>query len=90
MLSACSIPGMPCDRYSLYAERLDPEKNMARFYAMEISSSLFGQTCLARRWGRIGSMGQAKLHHFEREKDAIERFLDIARRKRARGYRETG
>lgn len=73
--------------YHLYTERTDPSKNMARYYAMEISETLFGEPFLARRWGRIGSTGQSLVHHFEREDDAVRLFLELARQKRARGYR---
>jgi len=73
--------------YRLYFERTDPETNMARFYALSIEPTLFGTPSLTRRWGRIGSRGQAKVHHFEREADAVLLFLDLLRRKRARGYR---
>lgn len=72
--------------YHLYTERTELTKNMARFYAMEISQTLFGEVCLTRRWGRIGTSGQRMSHHFEREDDAVKLFLDIARQKRARGY----
>jgi predicted DNA-binding WGR domain protein len=44
--------------YQLYVERKDPTKNMARYYAMSIEPTLFGQACLVRRWGRIGVRGQ--------------------------------
>ncbi|WP_342394743.1 WGR domain-containing protein [Sinorhizobium garamanticum] len=54
--------------YHLYVERSYASKNMARFYALEISSTLFGETCLTRRWGRIGSRGQSKAHHFAMER----------------------
>lgn len=73
--------------YHLYTERTDPSKNMARYYAMEISETLFGEPCLARRWGRIGSAGQSLVHHFEREDDAVRMFLELARQKKSRGYR---
>lgn len=59
---------------------------MARFYALSIEPTLFGTPCLTRRWGRIGSHGQAKVHYFDREADAVSLFLDLLRRKRARGY----
>ena len=72
--------------YRLYIERTDANKNMARFYALSIEPTLFGTPCLTRRWGRIGSSGQAKVHHFEREAEAVSFFLDLLRRKRARGY----
>lgn len=73
--------------YHLYAERRDPARNMARYYALEISESLFGEPCLTRRWGRIGATGQSLVHHFEREDDAVRLFLDLLRQKKARGYR---
>lgn len=73
--------------YQVYIERTNSEKNMARFYALAIEPTLFGTPCLTRRWGRIGSGGQSKVHHFEREADAVALFLDLLRWKRARGYR---
>jgi predicted DNA-binding WGR domain protein len=73
--------------YHLYVERTDATLNMARFYAMSIEPTLFGEACVTRRWGRIGTRGQTKVHHFEREKDAVEMFLDVLRQKRHRGYR---
>jgi len=73
--------------YQLYIERTDPSRNMARYYAMSIEPTLFGAACLTRRWGRIGTAGQEKAHHFQREEDAVHLFLDVLRQKRARGYR---
>ncbi len=72
--------------YRLYIERTDIKTNMARFYALSIEPTLFGTPCLTRRWGRIGSHGQAKVHHFEREAEAVALFLNLLQRKRARGY----
>ncbi|MGL3607968.1 WGR domain-containing protein [Rhizobium sp. G187] len=73
--------------HQIYIERIDPAKNMARFYAMEISTSLFGGICLTRIWGRIGRRGQTKMHLFEQEAEAVDLFRDLIRRKHARGYR---
>jgi predicted DNA-binding WGR domain protein len=73
--------------YQLYVEKTDPQKNMARFYAMSIEANLFGEACLTRRWGRIGSRGQMLVHHFDREKEAVTLFLDLLRKKRGRGYK---
>lgn len=72
--------------YQLYVERTDPSKNIARYYAMSIEPSLFGDACLTRRWGRIGSRGRQMIHHFEREEEAVRLFLDLLRQKRGRGY----
>ena len=76
--------------YQLYVERTDTAKNMARFYAMSIEPTLFGDVCLTRRWGRIGAQGQMMEHHFLREEEAVGLYLDLLRQKRNRGYRPTG
>lgn len=76
--------------YQLYIERTDASMNMARYYAMDISETLFGETRLTRRWGRIGARGQSKAHIFQREEDAVQLFLDLVRQKRTRGYRPAG
>ncbi|MFS8049416.1 WGR domain-containing protein [Rhizobium sp. BR 314] len=72
--------------YHLYTERTEPAKNTARFYALEISETLFGEACLIRRWAHR-RLGQCMIHHFEREDEAVKLFLDITRKKKARGYR---
>nr|AEI89674.1 hypothetical conserved protein [Sinorhizobium fredii GR64] len=91
-----SLDGIPAIRdsdhmiaqpYHLYVERSDASKNMARYYAMSIESNLFGDVCLLRKWGRIGSKGQMMVHHFGREEEAVRLFLDLLRQKRKRGYR---
>ena len=73
--------------YHIYIERTEPAKNMARYYAMQISGTLFGEACLTRTWGRIGRRGQSKMEHFESEDEAVDLFLDLMRQKRKRGYR---
>ncbi|MES5047115.1 WGR domain-containing protein [Rhizobium nepotum] len=74
----------PCH---LYVERVDATKNMARYYSMEITATLFGEPCLIRTWGRIGKRGQSMNHHFSREEEAVDLFLKLVRQKHARGYR---
>ncbi|MBY3165982.1 WGR domain-containing protein [Rhizobium leguminosarum bv. viciae] len=79
--------GMISQPYQLYVERSDPAKNIARYYAMEIEQTMFGEACLIRRWGRIGKRGQEKRHVFEREEEAVHLFLELLKQKRTRGYR---
>ncbi|MEL4073564.1 WGR domain-containing protein, partial [Ochrobactrum sp. GPK 3] len=43
---------MIAQQFHLYVERTDPDKNMARYYSIHISYSLFGEPCLTRQWGR--------------------------------------
>jgi len=78
---------MIVQRYQLYIERMDRSQNMARFYALSIEPTLFGEICLRRRWGRIGASGQSMQHSFANERDAVALFLDLLREKRRRGYR---
>lgn len=73
--------------YHLYVERIAPEKNMARFYALAVQPTLFGEVSLVRAWGRIGTRGQQMVHMFDNESQAINLFLEVLREKRKRGYR---
>ena len=59
---------------------------MARFYALSIEPTLFGETSLVRSWGRIGCRGQQKIHVFDSEAKAVDLLLTLLRKKRARGY----
>ena len=34
--------------------RIEPEKNMARFYEISLQPTLFGDVAVVRHWGRIG------------------------------------
>lgn len=78
---------MIAQNYRLYIERRDADRNMARFYALSIEETLFGQTCLIRRWGRIGTTGRVVQHSFDDEREAVSLFLELLRTKRSRGYR---
>ncbi|ULJ82023.1 WGR domain-containing protein (plasmid) [Rhizobium sp. C104] len=78
---------MTVQPYRLYIERIDPSKNMARFYALSIEPNLFGGTSLVRSWGHIGSRGQQKINIFDSEAKAVDLLLTLLRRKRSRGYR---
>jgi predicted DNA-binding WGR domain protein len=73
--------------YYLYVERIDASRNMARFYALSIQPTLFGEASLLRCWGRIGCHGQQKIHVFEDEQQAVGLFLELLSQKRKKGYR---
>lgn len=66
--------------------RRDPTQNMARFYALAVSPSLFGGALLTRRWGRIGTHGAALLEHFEDTETARHAAARLECVKRRRGY----
>jgi predicted DNA-binding WGR domain protein len=40
--------------------RVDASRNMARFYALGVERTLFGEFALVREWGRIGCLGQRR------------------------------
>ncbi len=66
--------------------RIDPARNMSRFYALDIVASLFGEAILVRRWGRIGSSGQ-RLEMWIDEPSSAQAALDrLVRAKTRRGY----
>lgn len=74
----------------LILHRLDPTVNMARFYALSLENSLFGDILLVRRWGRIGTHGRVRLDWFENPADAANELTRIASVKARRGYQEIG
>ena len=59
--------------------RIDPAKNINRFWRSIVTPSLLGGWALIREWGRIGSPGTVQARTFERE--------DEARRAEQRGIR---
>jgi predicted DNA-binding WGR domain protein len=69
-------------------ERIDPVRNIARYYVLSIEPTLFSKHTLIRRWGRIGSLGRERLQFFRGDdvsqaKVTLEAWLA---RKRKRGY----
>lgn len=66
--------------------RIDHTGNMARFYRLNVTPDLFGQWCLCRSWGRIGTEGQGKQEAFNTEAAANDAAARILRRKLKRGY----
>jgi hypothetical protein len=39
--------------------RIDPAKNMARFYSLEVERDLFGRIVLVRRWAASAQQGRS-------------------------------
>jgi predicted DNA-binding WGR domain protein len=42
---------------AIMLERIYDEKNMARFYKLDVQPTLFGDWTVIREWGRIGRGG---------------------------------
>lgn len=66
--------------------RTDPARNMRRFYRMDVQRDLFGQWCLIREWGRIGSAGQVRTIPFDTAAEAHAALLRHRVVKERRGY----
>ncbi|SNR46704.1 WGR domain-containing protein [Paracoccus sediminis] len=69
-------------------DRIDPHRNMARFYRLDIVPDLFGGVVLVRNWGRIGRRGQERCQWFAEPADAVREQAAWIRRKTRRGYEE--
>jgi predicted DNA-binding WGR domain protein len=66
--------------------RIDPVKNMRRFYWLDVQPDLFGQWCFIREWGRIGHAGQVRTIAYPAAIDAHEALAAQRRAKERRGY----
>ena len=73
-------------RHTLVLHRLEPERNVARFYTLMIERDLFGRTVLVRHWGRIGTRGRERTdEHASEAEAALEKLAAVKRR---RGYQD--
>jgi hypothetical protein len=45
----------------IHLYRIDPTRNMARFYRLSSVPSLFGDICVVREWGRISRPGRMRM-----------------------------
>ncbi len=75
-------------RHTLVLRRVEPEENIARFYALMIERDLFGRIVLVRHWGRVGGRGRERLDEHASEVEAAEAMGKLAAAKRRRGYRD--
>lgn len=71
---------------AVYLTRVDDDQNMARFYAMSLQPTLFGECAVVREWGRIGRGGQVKATPYPTREEAERVLADLERLKLKRGY----
>ena len=69
--------------------RSDPRRNMHRFYALQLTATLFGQWALVAEWGRIGSAGRLQERVFPSLELAQAALAQRQSAKMRRGYRPT-
>lgn len=70
----------------IHLTRVDPARNMARFYRLSLARDLFEGWQLVREWGRIGQAGTVHCEAFASEADAVAALQSLAACKRRRGY----
>jgi predicted DNA-binding WGR domain protein len=75
-------------RHTLVLRRVEPERNVARFYVLMIERDLFGRIVLVRHWGRIGSRGREQVEPYANQDKAATAMGKLAAAKRRRGYQD--
>lgn len=70
--------------------RVDTERNVHRFYRLDIQPDLFGTVSLIREWGRIGQSGTVRMATFDDPAGAKAHLAATLARKQRRGYRPAG
>ncbi len=70
----------------IYLTKIEPERNMARFYALDLQPNLFGEWSVIREWGRIGRAGQSRCTLFAQKPEAEAALGRELKRRDRRGY----
>jgi predicted DNA-binding WGR domain protein len=73
---------------AVHLRRIDPTRNLRRFYLLDVQCDLFGSVLLIKAWGRIGAHGRIVAEPFDSEALAANALQLQADRKRKRGYRD--
>jgi predicted DNA-binding WGR domain protein len=71
---------------AVHLRRVDPARNMSRFYRLDVQPDLFGGILLMKEWGRIGARGRMVAERYDNEAFAALASQRHAERKRRRGY----
>jgi predicted DNA-binding WGR domain protein len=71
----------------LVLERVDPARNMARYYVLSIEPTLFDDAALVREWGRLGSLGRRRVDPYAKVSARLALGVWLERKIR-RGYVE--
>ena len=65
--------------------RVDPARNMARYYRVTVEPTLFGWSAVVRDWGRIGRSGRRRLDLYDDVDQAALAADALLKRKLRRG-----
>jgi predicted DNA-binding WGR domain protein len=66
--------------------RTDPERNMDRFYYVELIKDLFGYYGVHRQWGRRGANGHHRFDWYASSVEAQNAISQLVKQKLAKGY----
>ena len=66
--------------------RVDPARNMARYYRVAIEPTLFGGSAVVRDWGRIGWSARRRLDLYDDVDQAVAAAERLLQGKLRRGY----
>jgi len=87
------MPHVPCPIAAdepLTLRRIDPARNMARWYALSVEVTLFDDWSCTRAYGRIGRRGgRIMIGLHEDRAGALAALAALLRAKTRRGYRPT-
>lgn len=68
--------------------RIDPDKDMAWYYRLDIQPDLFGEWRFIREWGRIGRPGRVRSTPYPSPAEALAALERQRRVKIRKGYFE--
>lgn len=86
MRMAAAQHALTNDWPAMILRRVDPSRNMSRFWSARLQPSLFEEVLLVRAWGRIGARGQERSYWFATRQAALAAFEKITAAKCRRGY----
>jgi predicted DNA-binding WGR domain protein len=67
--------------------RVGEDRNVARYYKLDVQSTLFGGWSLVREWGRIGRAGTVRIEAYPTHGKADLALISKWAEKQRRGYR---
>ena len=83
-LGAIALPASRCQNWAI--ARIDPARNINRFYVVQVMPSLFGDWTVMREWGRRGSPGTVRLSSYALLNEAEITEQRTIKRRLQRGY----
>jgi len=70
----------------IYLTKIEPARNMARFYVLDVQPDLFGEWALVKEWGRIGRAEQSRRVFFAEQTEAQAALASAFKQRLRRRY----